>query len=99
MRTYLGKCPQCGSRKWIEETIWDWQLERWEYTTTDNTAELSRGKQIKQDGSCHCTYHCAACGWELPEGSESGGGTSSWDEYWSHNDRAEDEDNQADTVN
>jgi predicted RNA-binding Zn-ribbon protein involved in translation (DUF1610 family) len=80
-----GKCPQCGSRTWIEETIWHWMHERWEFTIPNE----DDGRQLTQDGNCDCTYHCAACGWAIPEGTEGGGGTSSWDEFW---DDAEDDD-------
>lgn len=77
----LGKCPQCGSRKWIEETTWFWMWERREYTA-DNTADLSGGEQVKQDGECECTYECSDCGWKVPKGSQDGGGTSSWNDFW-----------------
>lgn len=72
-----GKCPQCGSRRWIEETTWHWMCERWEFTIPNE----DDGRQLKQDGSCDCTYHCADCGWAIPVGT-GGGGTSSWDEFW-----------------
>ncbi len=78
----LGKCPQCGSRTWIETTMWHLMHERRKYTTAENSADLSGGEQVKQDGDCECTYECAACGWTIPKGSQGCGGTSSWDEYW-----------------
>lgn len=83
-----GKCPQCGSRTWIEETTWHWMYERREFTIPNEDDR----RQLKQDGSCDCTYHCAACGWVIPVGTDGGGGTSSWDDFWNGGDDDTDED-------
>lgn len=86
-----GKCPNCGSRNWIEESEWHWMRETNRFNTAPNSADFGDSVQIDQDGSCKCTYRCADCGWKVPQGSEDGAGTSSWDEFWEVDDADADE--------